>query len=182
MKNQHIKIILIHGNGRATVNDHWFPWIKKRLEKLGLIVIAENFPDALLAREKYWLPFIEELGADENTILVGHSSGAVAALRYAEKHKILGSALIGANYTDFGKSIEKISGYYNRPWDWQAIRNNQQWILQFASTDDPCVPIVEPQHIHKHLESIYFEYKDKGHFMIPTFPDLLEALEKVLPK
>ena len=43
-----------------------------------------------------WLPDLEELGADERTILIGHSSGAVAAMRYAESHRVLGSILVYA--------------------------------------------------------------------------------------
>ena len=37
-----------------------------------------------------WLPFMkDELGVDENTIIIGHSSGACAAVRFAETHKVL---------------------------------------------------------------------------------------------
>ena len=37
-----------------------------------------------------WLPFMkDELGVDENTIIIGHSSGACAAVRFAENHKVL---------------------------------------------------------------------------------------------
>ena len=33
------------------------------------------------ARESVWLPFMEEMGCDEETVIIGHSSGAAAALR-----------------------------------------------------------------------------------------------------
>src|SRR5258707_15767070 len=104
MKNAGVKVIFIPGNGGGDINDPdgWFPYIKKRLENLGLEVISQNFPDPIKARGKYWLPFIKKLGADEKTILVGHSSGAVAALRYAEKQQILGSVLVSTAYTDLG--------------------------------------------------------------------------------
>ena len=39
-------------------------------------------PDPNVARESIWLPFIRDvLKADERTIVVGHSSGAEAAMR-----------------------------------------------------------------------------------------------------
>ena len=111
-----IKVIIIPGNGGGTPQDNWFPYVKNKLEKLGLIVIAKEFPDPILAREIYWLPFLKELGADENTMLIGHSSGAVAAMRFAEKNKILG----------LGLEEEKKSGYFNMPWKWNKIKNNQK--------------------------------------------------------
>src|SRR6266403_6134272 len=127
-----MKIIFIPGNGGSKPTDHWFAYLKRKLEKYGITIIASEFPDNDLAREKYWLPFLKnELQADEETILVGHSSGAVAAMRFAEKNRILGSVLVGVCYTDLDDEKEKISGYYNRPWDWEAIKNNQKWIMEF---------------------------------------------------
>jgi len=84
-----LKAIIIRGNGDTNPDENWFPYISTELEKLGIKVFNIKFPDQMLARAKYWLPFIKEIGADENTILIGHSSGAVAALRYAEKIKYL---------------------------------------------------------------------------------------------
>lgn len=181
-----MKVIMIPGNGGATVDDHWFPWAKNEFEIRGFMVIAKNFPDPIFAREKYWLPFIKRLGADEQTVLIGHSSGGVASMRYAEKNQILGSVLIGVNYTDLGDETERKSGYYNHPWNWEKIRENQQWIIQFASTDDPYIPIDQPRTIHKQLKSEYREYRDQGHFggddkhMKTTFPELLKALRSKL--
>ena len=76
-----MKVILIHGNGGSTASDIWLPWLERELTRLGLEVINRTFPDNVKARATYWLPFLDELGADENTILIGHSSGAEAAMR-----------------------------------------------------------------------------------------------------
>lgn len=179
-KTMDLKVIMIHGNGGATAAHHWFPETRKFLEDKGVKVICETFPDNEVAHEAVWVPQIRKLGADENTILVGHSSGAVAAMRFSETSKILGSVLVGASQSDLGDKTEKESGYFNRPWDWRAIRFNQKWILQFASIDDPFIPIEEPRFIRKQLQSDYHEYMDKGHFMSPSFPELLVELEKKL--
>ena len=142
--NNNIKIILIHGNGGGTKDDHWFPYAKKEFEALGLTVILETFPDNVEAKASVWLPYLEnKLKADKNTILIGHSSGAVAAMRYAEKHELYGSVLVGVSYTDLGWESEKISGYYDKPWQWDKIKQNQNWIILFASQDDPYIPVDE---------------------------------------
>jgi hypothetical protein len=93
------KVILIHGNGGCTAADIWLPSVARELTALGLTVINQTFPDNVKARARFWLPFLEELGADEHTILIGHSSGAVAAMRYAETHQLWGSILVGVSYT-----------------------------------------------------------------------------------
>jgi uncharacterized protein len=174
------KIILIHGNGGGTGYEGWFPSVQRELEAAGHEVIARTFPDNVKARAKYWLPYITELGADAGTVLVGHSSGAVAAMRYAETHPILGSVLVGACYTDLGEASERISGYYDHPWDWEAIKRNQQFILQYASPDDPYIPIAEARYIQKKLNTKYFELPKRGHFEDREFPELPKALLKSL--
>lgn len=185
MLNSTIKIILIPGNGGGKPTDNWFPFIKREMEKHGIEVIAREFPDSELARESYWIPFLKhDLKADQNTILIGHSSGAIAAMRYAEKNHLLGSVLVGTYHTDLGYETEKLSGYFNRPWDWKAIQNNQRWIAVYASSDDPWIPIEEPRFVKKNLQVDYFEFTDQGHFggdyYKETFPELLLYLKEKL--
>lgn len=178
-----IKAILIHGNDTMRWSYKWMPWVKSELEKLGLEVIGETFPDSIVAREKYWLPFLKEnLKADENTILIGHSSGATAAMRFAENNKLLGTILVGPSYTDLGIEIEKQSGYFNRPWKWDKIKENQNWIIQFGSINDPFIPVEDFRHIHKMLDSEYYEFENRGHFYEDqdTFPEIVEVIKNKL--
>lgn len=160
-----VKAILIPGNGGGSPKDNWFPEVKTVLESNGVTVVAKEFPDNHLARSEYWLPFIEhEIGIDERTILIGHSSGAIAAMKIAEKNKILGSVLVGTYHTDLGLDDEKASGYFDSPWDWESIKANQKWTIIFASQDDPWIDIKEPRFIHEKLGCEYHEYQDQGHF------------------
>jgi predicted alpha/beta hydrolase family esterase len=179
------RVILIHGNGGGTGHDSWFPWLKAELEKLGIACEAPDMPDPVAAKASIWLPYIQDiLHADENTILVGHSSGAIAAMRYAETHKLAGSVLVGTYYTDLGDDSEKASGYFDTPWNWDAIKANQPWVMIFASTDDPYIPIAEPRLVRDELDAEYHQFDDEGHFGHPVskteFPELLEALKPKL--
>lgn len=177
-----IKVVFIPGNGGGDINapDGWFPYLKRELEKLGLQVISQNFPDPIYARKQYWLPFLEKLGADENTILIGHSSGAVAAMRYAENHQLLGTILVAACHTDLEMASERISGYYDTPWQWEKISANQEWIVQFHSTDDPLIPIEEARYVHQKLGSEYIEDTDQQHYGYPNpkleFPEIIKII------
>lgn len=175
--NMSIKVVFIPGNGGGSPKDNWFPSLKAELEKENIEVIAQEFPDNELARASYWLPFLTDtLKVDEQTILVGHSSGAIAAMKLAETHRILDSVLVGAYHTDLNMETEKLSGYFDTPWNWENIRRNQQWTALFASEDDPWIPIDEARYIHQQLNCEYHEYKNEGHFggdyFKPLFPEL----------
>lgn len=177
------KVILIHGNGGCKSSDFWFPYVKAKLEILGLEVIAKDFPDRILARSQYWIPFLrDDLKADKDTIVIGHSSGAICAMRFAEQYPLLGSVLVGSYHSHLGIDTEKQSGYFDSPWNWDAIRKNQKWIIQFASTDDPWIPIEEPRYLHDQLKSDYYEYTDRGHFGgdrgFIEFPECVDAIRK----
>lgn len=179
------KVIFIPGNGGGTPRDNWFPYLKIELGKLGFEIIDKDFPDNIIAPEKSWIPFLKKLGADENTIFIGHSTGAIAAMRFAENHKILGSVLVGGYHTDLGIEEEKQAGYFNRPWDWESIRSNQKWIAQFNSTDDPWIPIEEARFVSEKLNSDYFEFTNQGHFggdyFKAEFPEIVEYIrEKII--
>ncbi|MBI2798129.1 alpha/beta hydrolase [Candidatus Saccharibacteria bacterium] len=182
-----VKVILLHGNGGGKGSDNWLPWLKGELEKLNVKCLAPDMPDSELGRAKYWIPYLKDkLSADENTILVGHSTGAIAALKYAENSKLLGSILVGGYYTDLGDETEKKSGYFDQPWGWKAIKDNQKWAVVFASTDDPWIPIEEARFIKDRLGSEYHEFSDQGHFGYDKdkkeFPELLRVLKQKLGK
>ena len=179
---ENITAIIVPGNHDDDPGDKWFPYLERELPKIGIAVVNKKFPDAVLARKKYWLPFIEELGADENTILIGHSSGAVAALCFAETHTILGSVLVGAYISHMSEPDEIASGYFDVPWDFARIKKNQKWLVQFASTDDPFIPIVEAREVHRRMNTEYHEYTDEGHFGSrdnkTEFPEIVLAIQR----
>ncbi len=178
---QNLKVIFLPGNGGdGSTTYGWFPYVKKELESLGLQVLTPTFPDGELARASYWLPFLDTLGVDQNTILIGHSSGAIAAMRYAEEHVVRGSVLVSAYHTTLGIEAEVLSGYFEKDWNWNAIKDNQEFIIQFNSTNDPFIPIEEARYVHEKLGTDYHEL-NQGHFYPQeAFPELIEAIKRVI--
>jgi len=80
-----VRVVIVPGNGAGDVTScMWYPWIRDRVRELGVEAVLRNMPDPVRARELIWLPFMQdELACGEDTIIVGHSSGAEAAMRYA---------------------------------------------------------------------------------------------------
>lgn len=157
----------------------WCGWLKGELDKLGIDNFFETFPDSIMARSEYWLPFLKNhVKAGENDIIVGWSSGAVAAMRYAEDVKIKGSILISPSHTDLSDPLEKQSGYFDRSWRWDAIRNNQEKITLVYGDDDLYIPQEQFEYIADQLRAEPVKIHNGGHFLEQTtFPELLEKIK-----
>lgn len=176
-------IVIIPGNGAGDVTAaNWYGWAQKKLNTIdGVKCDLRNMPDPIVARESAWIPFMREtMGCNEETIIIGHSSGAEAAMRFAEKYKVKGIVLVSACVTDLGDENEAASGYYSRPWDWGKIKENTDWRVQFGSTDDPFIPWGEQQLVADGLQSELHKFEDKGHFMNSSFPKLIEVIKHKL--
>ncbi|XP_073413547.1 serine hydrolase RBBP9 isoform X2 [Dendrobates tinctorius] len=137
---------------------------------------------SVTARESIWLPFMaSELQCDSETILIGHSSGAAAAMRFAETHPVFAIILVAAYTSDLGDENETESGYFSRPWQWEKIKSNCHHIIQFGSTDDPFLPWHEQQTVADNLGAELHKYTDRGHFQNTAFNDLLDVTRKLIP-
>jgi predicted alpha/beta hydrolase family esterase len=177
-----VRIVLIHGNAGASIDGIWFPYLKRELEGRGHNVVAHTFPDPIKGRMRFWLPYLTDvIRPDRQTVIIGHSSGALTALRYAESAHLLGTFVVAGHHTDCGFELERRSGFFDQPWDWDAIKRNQRFIVQFHSTDDPWVPVAVAEELHRLTGSRLTLMEGMGHFgsydqKMETFPELLEAV------
>jgi uncharacterized protein len=88
------RAFIIHGY-LSYPEEAWLPWMKRALEEKGCVVAlpAMPRPDHPVIQE--WLEFITQLIGEPNpdTILVGHSMGVQAVLRYLETLGAAGKAV-----------------------------------------------------------------------------------------
>lgn len=124
-----------------------------------------------------------------DVILVGHSSGAQAALRYAEEYPVHGIVLVSATYSDLGDAHERASGYYpqrqkksegvceTNPYLFEHMRKNCPRWHQFHSNDDPFIPLHEAERIRDGLRLMdtYHMIPGRSHFYDYS-PELLDAV------
>ena len=124
-----------------------------------------------------------------DVILVGHSSGAQAALRYAEEYPVHGIVLVSATYSDLGDAHERASGYYpqlqkgsvgvgeTNQYLFEQMRQNCPRWHQFHSNDDPFIPLDEAERIRDGLGLIdtYHMIPGRSHFFDYS-PELLDAV------
>eukprot|EP00727_Mastigamoeba_balamuthi_P012712 m51a1_g8063 hypothetical protein (183) ;mRNA; r:143871-144530 len=157
----------------------WYAWIAGELRARGVECDLHDFPEPEYAHESRWIPFMRwGLGARADTVVIGHSTGAVAALRLAEMQQLAGIAVVSAYSSHLGDPDEQASGYFDKEWNWEAIREHCGFILQLHAQDDPLVPVDEARYVHHCLGegSHYIETETGGHFMQEQLPELLEPL------
>lgn len=143
-------------------------------------------PDPYVASRSLWIQFIRDVLQErsvqsENVLLIGHSSGAVCTMRYAEEHRLAGAVLVSPCITDLGDEHERASGYYDDEWKWDKMRRNVPWFVQFSSKDDHLIPFEsEMVPVAEHLQADHRVFSNYGHFLFDHFPEIVEVVvEKV---
>lgn len=181
------RFIIAPGNGGCGRNikaANWYAWFDQEIKKRGHESICVNWPDPNICHQSKWIPFcINELQADEKTVIVGHSTGALMAMKLIEKTQVAGIILVAAAHTDLGDAGERASGYFDEPWNWKEMLPNVSFIHQFHSKDDPLIPVVEARYVAEQLKSTkhtYEELEGYSHFFEP-FQPLLDAVDRYCP-
>ena len=112
------RIILIPGNGNDNVESSmWYPSVIHALTEAKHPAtqhplfpggnILETFPDPYDAHEEIWIRHMEdEIEIGEQDVVIGHSSGAAAILRYVETRKVKGVVLVSAYQSDLDDPSE----------------------------------------------------------------------------
>ena len=182
-----VRFIIAPGNGGCgahTKETNWYGWLDGELKVRGHESLCVNWPDPYTCHQSNWIPFArDELKADENTVVVGHSTGALLAMRLLETHKIKGAILVSAAHTDMGDPSERASGYFDEPWNFAAMTPNATFIHQFHSADDNLIPVAEARFVADNLAGDNFTYQELNgfsHFFSP-FQPLLDAIDKYCP-
>mmetsp|Transcript_11709 Transcript_11709/g.33669 ORF Transcript_11709/g.33669 Transcript_11709/m.33669 type:complete len:200 (-) Transcript_11709:1330-1929(-) len=192
-------VIICPGNGCSNIrNSNWYGRLFHELNKRDISCVCENFPDPLHARRDRWVPHMRSLaekygppGCPEDIVLVGHSSGAQASLRYAELYPVQACILVSATYSDLGDAHERASGYYPQkekgdstkeinPYEFSKMKTNCKIWHQFHSDDDPFIPVSEAKAIQNGLglTDNFHLLPGRSHFF-DFQPEILESVLSV---
>jgi hypothetical protein len=173
------RFVFIHGNQALSWKFSFAPWLKQELEKLRFETSFETFPDSIIGRKQYWFEFMSDyLKVNEDDVLIGWSTGAIASMKYAEAHRIKGSILVSPYYTDLDDELEKQSGYFDSPWQWDKIKVNQDKIAVIYGDDDPYIDQAEFKYVAEQLRATTIEIPGGEHFIERTkIPQLLDYIK-----
>lgn len=175
--------LIIHGNG-GHPKENWNAWLKEKLEENGYEVWVPQLPNKDKPNLKKYVQFFRESDFDFNdeTVLVGHSSGAVtilgilSALDISVHKAILAGAFIDALGWD------SLSDLFTVDFNWNKMKKSAKDIQIINSDDDPYVPLEQGQYIADKLGVKLNIMEGQKHFnesLLPKynkFPELLEII------
>jgi predicted alpha/beta hydrolase family esterase len=168
---------------------NWFPWLKRELEKAGHRVIVPSFPTPKEQSLSTWLSVAEKTlkGLDPaNTVLIGHSTGAIFALYLAEKATSAYCAVFAVCpfVRDLGlEQYDALNSTFVQPsFNWPLIRKNAKEIFCFAGKDDPYVPLPYASEVAEFAGAPLTVIEKGGHlnaeFGFLEFPLLLDKIRQ----
>lgn len=180
------RVIIIHGYG-AKPEESWRPWLKRELEEHQAEVSIPAMPNTHHPRVHDWVHTITEVigRPDTECVLVGHSLGCIAILRYLESLTVdqeIGKViLIAGFYEDLGERFSELRSFIDTPVNWAEIRTHCSDFHVIHSDDDTAVPITFGQSLAKKLGVHLDQYSGYKHFGLEdNITEVPFVLEKIL--
>jgi predicted alpha/beta hydrolase family esterase len=156
--------------------DQWYPWLKSTLEKKGYIVHIPELPTMNTDLPNLSIQInVAEKYITKNTVVVGHSLGALLALRLAEKYTYQKMILLAG--WDFNDLTTEHRLFWKNPMNHTAIKKHVKEIYCLSSDNDPYYTAFTVEDMSKRLDGKFILVKRAGHFTkqfgITTIPVIL---------
>lgn len=189
MTNQ--RVIIVHG-WDGSPEEGCFPWLKKELEGRGFSVLVPAMPDPSAPVLDEWVSSLATVVGvpDERTILVGHSIGTQAVLRYLATLPLdarFGGVVLLAPWihlteaalpTEADRAVAK--SWLETPMPWANIKPHASHFVAIFSEDDPLVPFEDAKIFEEQLGAWVVLEHNKKHFSgrdgITELPSVLNTV------
>ena len=184
------KAIILHGT-QGSPDGNWFRWLEERLKAKHVEVWLPHLPHAEQPSLAEWFEFVSSgcpFIPDEDTIVIGHSSGAALTLVVAGKMRVGAivavSPFVPMSSMYSGTEWEANARLFDVDFDWDAIKTNAAKRLVVCSDDDPYSPMSVFHYISEQINAETQLISEQGHFNLEKsatyreFPALVNLLEE----
>ncbi len=181
--------LILHGT-EGSSQGNWFPWLKKELEQRGWSVWVPDLPQADRPNVKRYNAFIlgnKEWQLNEKSVIIGHSSGAVAILGLLQnvpEDVIVDTCILVGSFIDTKNTTgeDTFEGLFEEPFDFEKIKKHARRFIFVHSDDDPYCPLDHAVYLSEKVGGKLIVKEGQGHFNLEKgpeykqFPLILEIL------
>ncbi len=179
-REQKPNFVLLHGfQGSPKAN--FFPWLKAELEKRGFTVSVPDLPNSKKPSEHEQVRYVlQHCKFDENTIMLGHSLGAVVAMKVLEKLEspiaglVLAGGFISPNFKDHDRIF---ADKFNWKFDFKKIKKQAGAITILHDPNDYAIGEDQEVALSTNLNvPVQFCKTNDEHFCGKEEPSILDVL------
>lgn len=184
------RAVILHGL-QSTSASNWFQWLKAQLEQRGYEVWVPDLPGADHPVASKWANYLLKSSWDfRESLVIGHSAGAVAALALAQmlppgvrlKGEVLVSAFNAVGpYNEYYNDLKDL---HDVPFDFAKIQSVVDELVFVHGNDDPWAPFADGKDLAAKTGGSFVAVPGGQHFsrsLNPAyveFPLLLDVLEQ----
>lgn len=178
--------LILHGTN-SSPDDNWFPWLKKELENKGWKVWVPNLPQSDQPNIKHYNKFILEGKGwkfDKESVIVGHSSGAVATLGLLQdlpENLVINKTVLVSSFKN-NLGWDNLDGLFEKSFDFEKIKKQAKQFIFIHSDNDPYCPLEHAKYLADKVDGKLIIKRGQGHFNLEKnkkykkFPFLLEVI------
>ena len=183
-------ILILHGT-EATPDHNWFMWLKGKLVGKGYHVWLPQLPGADKPNSITYTDFLLSNKAfkfNNDTVLIGHSSGAVEILNLLQhlpgRTKIKGAILVSAFMNDLG--WDSLSELFRTDFDFEKIKQHCKKFIFIHSDNDPYISLEHPKQLASETGGELIVLAGQGHFNTDAgprykqFPEIIQFIDEVI--
>lgn len=182
-----INYLVVHG-AYGSPQENWFPWLKQKLEQKKSKVFDPQFPTPENQNIEAWYKIAESALKEcdpKNTILIGHSTGAVFVLRMAERTDQPFRAIFSLCpfMQDLGNAVfdPLNASFIKPPFNAKACQRGASKIVCFAGDNDPYVPLSYTQDLANKVNADLNIVRNGGHLNAASgYLEFKELLDRVI--
>lgn len=179
---------LVHGSfGKPFEN--WFPWIERELSELDIPCTIPSFPTPQHQNFNDWgklMDYYYEMGyINEDTVLIGHSCGAVFLIHYLLSRRVKVRGLVSVSgynnfYSGFEMMDELNKSFYMDSTD-ISVKDFAKDIVAFYGGNDPHIPQALLKEFGQDIGGKVVCVENAGHFNKDSgylqCPEVLKAVK-----
>lgn len=181
------RALILHGTD-ASPEANWFRWLESFMANAGYDVWLPQLPNSEAPNTKTYNDFLlndPEFDFDGQTVLVGHSSGAVEILSLLQNlpdNITVGDVYLVSAFKD-NLNWDALDGLFIEPYNYDLIKTKARSITLIHSDTDPYVTPDHATYLSERLNARFLLVGEQGHFNLEQseayreFPLLAQIIE-----